>query len=511
MAEITRTVSQQDLTRLKEAREAADARYNAALTEVDAAVLRTPALPHPPPGPDEQQVTPLNERWPLLEVRPSGRGLRGRVAAIIWRVLEPALARQERFNAALVEHVNRNVPVQRAIPPAINATIALVRQQAEAVQHFQSALVIYLQTLTAYVDTKDYEFAGLARRITEDVQAEAGRLDEVTRGFAAGLSGLSDEILKRYESLTVRDQRYDLRMAELQTSLTTLQQSVLALRRAVERGDVGAADRSAGTRQIASTAPATLAATVPSALPVIGSAQQMLASDRLHSHQYAGFEDLYRGPEIEIRARLADYVPIFAGASDVLDIGCGRGEMLELLQEAGVTARGLDLNHEMVERCRARGFFVEEGDALAYLRTLPPGRLGGLIATQVIEHLQPDYLLQLLAAATDALRPGAPIVLETINPACWGAFFDSYIRDLTHVRPVHPDTLKYLVAAAGFVEPRIEWRAPYPPEHRLTRLDLPADASPAVQALAGALNPTIDRLNALLFGYRDYAVVARRP
>lgn len=509
MAEFTRTVSREDLARLKAERETADARYNAALTAVDAAVLATPSLPHPPPGPDEHQVTPLNERYPLLVARPTGRGWRGWLAARIWRVLEPALARQEAFNATLVDHVNRNVPVQRAIPPAIDATIALVRQQTEALQRFQSALIVYLQTLTAYVDTKDYEVAALGRRVTEDVQAETDRLDQVSRGFAAGLSGLSDEILKRYESLTVRDQRYDTRMRDLQTSLATLQQGVLALRRVVERGvhTVAAAPPAAGPEATTSTGSVT-AATQP---PTGATAQQMLASDRLHSHQYAGFEDLYRGPEIEIRARLADYVPIFAGASDVLDIGCGRGEMLELLREAGVTARGLDLNHEMVERCRAKGFPVEEGDALAYLRSLPAERLGGLIATQVVEHLQPDYLLQLLAAAADALRPGAPIVLETINPACIGAFFDSYIRDLTHVRPVHPDTLQYLVSAAGFVDARVEYRAPYPPEHRLARVELPADADPAVTAVASTINPSIDRLNALLFGHRDYAVVARRP
>jgi hypothetical protein len=95
----------------------------------------------------------------------------------------------------------------------------------------------------------------------------------------------------------------------------------------------------------------------------------------------------------------------------------------------------------MIAAARAHGLDAVQGDALAFLTSVPEASLGGLIATQVIEHLEPTYLMRLLQAARRALGPGAPIVVETINPACWLAFFSSYIRDLTHVRPVHPDTL----------------------------------------------------------------------
>ena len=145
-----------------------------------------------------------------------------------------------------------------------------------------------------------------------------------------------------------------------------------------------------------------------------------------------------------------DYLPYFQGASDVLDVGCGRGEFLELLQQAGVPARGLDINHEMVEVCRARGLEVHEGDALTYLSTLPDESLGGLIAAQVVEHLEPIYLMRMLEIAFLKLRPGSRIVLETINPSCWFAFFESYIRDLTHKKAIHPETLRSLLTANGF-------------------------------------------------------------
>jgi len=493
-----RTVSEDDLARLKDDREAADRRYNAALTAVDRAVQALGELPHPPPGPDEHQVTPLNTQWDVTGHAPAGAGWRGRLAGFVWRTMQPALAAQQQFNASLVDHVNRSIPRERAVTESIAAVVGLVRRQLEEAAHFQSMLVVYLQTLTPYVDTKDHEFAGLARRTAEDAQVATGRLEDIARGLAAALSGLSDEMLKRYESLLGRDQRYEQRLGDLGTAVTMLQQTSLALSREMARGLPAAA------------APSDR----PAVLDPADVHQQMLAGDRLQSQQYAGFEDLFRGSESEIRQRMADYLPLFAGAEDVVDVGCGRGEFLDLLRSAGIAARGVDLNHEMVERCLAKGFDVTETDALSFLAGAQPGSVGGLIASQVVEHLQPDYLLRLLAAAAQALRPGAALVLETINPACWSAFFDSYVRDLTHVRPVHPDTLKFLVMAAGFTDVAIQWRSPYPEAGKLERLPAArraAAADPALPPLFDLLDRNVDRLNGLFFTHRDYAIVARRP
>jgi O-antigen chain-terminating methyltransferase len=196
------------------------------------------------------------------------------------------------------------------------------------------------------------------------------------------------------------------------------------------------------------------------------------------SHKYVGFEDAFRGSSEDIQRRLRDYIPMFAGASDVLDIGCGRGEFLDLLRDRGIRARGLDLNHEMVEACRARGHDVAEGDALTYLESLPDASLGGLFAAQVVEHLEPAYLGRLLEAARLKLRPGSVMVLETINAACWLAFFESYIRDLTHVRPLHPETLQYIVRASGFHDVTIEYTSPVDESARLQTMPRPGDAGP---------------------------------
>jgi 2-polyprenyl-3-methyl-5-hydroxy-6-metoxy-1,4-benzoquinol methylase len=238
-----------------------------------------------------------------------------------------------------------------------------------------------------------------------------------------------------------------------------------------------------------------------------GTAPGPLAADAV---TYVGFEDRFRGRAEDIRARLEVYAPLFAGASDVLDIGCGRGEFLELLRARGIGARGIDANRAMVDVCRERGLEADVADALAYLDARSDGSLGGLVAIQVVEHLEPAYLLQLLQTAYLKLRPGAPLVLETVNVASWMAYFECYLRDLTHVRPLHPDTLRYLVQASGFTGINVEYRQPVAHADRLDRIELPPAADPALAAIVAVVNLHADKLNARLFAPMDYAVVARR-
>jgi O-antigen chain-terminating methyltransferase len=224
---------------------------------------------------------------------------------------------------------------------------------------------------------------------------------------------------------------------------------------------------------------------------------------------YVGFEDLFRGTSDDITARQRDYADRFAGASDVLDLGCGRGEFLTLLRDRGISARGIDANPEMAEVCRARGLDVRHGDALTFLLSLPDDSLGGLVALQVVEHLEPDYLVRLIETAHAKLRPRSLIVLETINAACWVAFFESYIRDITHVRPLHPDTLKFLVVAAGFERVDVHFRAPIAETGRLQQVATVDLTGPSAE-LARVINGNVERLNERLFTYLDYAVIGSK-
>jgi O-antigen chain-terminating methyltransferase len=282
---------------------------------------------------------------------------------------------------------------------------------------------------------------------------------------------------------------------ELRAAISVLQQATQNLKREISASALRAsADKASG--QVTAAAGTTTG----------GPPSQF---DDLDSHKYVGFEEQFRGSEADIRQRLSEYVPIFEGASDVLDIGCGRGEFLDLLRARGVCGRGFDLNPAMVEVSRGLGLDVTTADALDYLRAQPDGSLGGLFSAQVVEHLEPRYLTQLLDAAFDKLRPGAPIVLETINPACWFAFFESYVRDITHVRPIHPDTLKYLLIASGFQGVDIRYRAPYPESEKLQPVAGGADGN-VLANWAETLNANVEKINRLLFTYLDYAAIGHR-
>ena len=410
------------------------------------------------PPPDRFQIERLNSLYQIIDRAPEGGGLRSRLASTARRLLARVLARQQEFNAAVVDHLNRDSAVSIEAHQASINTIEWVAAVADRCQGAADEL----------------------RRHTEALLARERRNENAIGALAA-----------QHE--------------EMRAALAVMQQAAQTLKREV-------AQRASTPNSQLPTPKADPGSRTPDS----GSAPASQFADA-DSHKYVGFEDQFRGSPDEIRKRIADYLPIFQGGSgqgegagDVLDVGCGRGEFLELLREHRVRARGIDLNPAMVEVCRGKGIEAETADALTYLRGLPDGSLGGLFAAQVIEHLEPRYLTQLLDAAFDKLRPGAPIVLETINPACWVAFFESYIRDLTHVRPVHPDTLKYLLIASGFQRVDIQYRAPYPEKEKLQPAAVGGDDAMRLEGLVDTINANADKLNRLLFSYMDYAAIGRR-
>lgn len=225
---------------------------------------------------------------------------------------------------------------------------------------------------------------------------------------------------------------------------------------------------------------------------------------------YLAFEDLHRGTREEIKGRQRVYLSHFQGATGsqrpVLDLGCGRGEFLELCREAGLPARGVDVNPDMVELCRGLGLAVEESDALEYLRAQPDGVLGGILLSQVIEHLHLDQLTELVALCSQKLAPGGTLIAETVNPQSLSTFAGAFYVDLTHVKPIHPEAARFLWRWAGFADVQILYLSPVPPEHRLETVK----AAPDAPGLTAAFNRNADRLNQLIYGPLDYAVVGHR-
>ena len=224
-----------------------------------------------------------------------------------------------------------------------------------------------------------------------------------------------------------------------------------------------------------------------------------------HGFDYFAFEAAMRGSREEIANRQQRYLERFRDVDDILDLGCGRGEFLALLRDAGKSAQGVDLDGDMVDQCRAQGLDVIQAEGIAFLTGLPPKSLGGVFAAQVVEHLAPDRLISLLSACHRAIRPGGVVVLETINPASLSAL-RNFFADLTHVQPVVAETLAFLVESVGFRDVEIAFASEVPEGGRLGHVPFDPSAPAETQA---ASDRNVDLLNALLFAPQDYAVIAR--
>lgn len=221
---------------------------------------------------------------------------------------------------------------------------------------------------------------------------------------------------------------------------------------------------------------------------------------------YVGFERRFRGDREEITATLLGrYGQTLVDHAPVLDVGCGRGELLAALAERGVEVEGVDTDLGMVSEARARGLTVHHAGAVEHLRGRDPGSIGAIIATHVLEHLELDYLIELLELAASRLRPGGVFIAETPNPATLVVLGSHFILDPTHVWPLHPALLNFLCEGAGFREVQLDFYSPAT-ELRLSRLD-----DPATPAWAAPLNDMVDRLNDVLFGAQDYSVSATTP
>src|SRR5258705_11816424 len=189
--------SPDDLPALAAERAAADREYNDALTRLDRAIQQLPGdFPQAPPGPDEHQITPLNTLW-KVELRSDSGGIRGRFISAVRRAVAPLFEQQQAFNSAVVDHINRNVPVARDTRASIETTLTVLRDAIAELVRFQSVLVVFLQQITPYVDTKDRDVAGLLR------------------GLSGAINAVADEAMKRAEVLLARERRHDLRASEL--------------------------------------------------------------------------------------------------------------------------------------------------------------------------------------------------------------------------------------------------------------------------------------------------------
>ncbi|MFN7939032.1 MAG: class I SAM-dependent methyltransferase [Bryobacteraceae bacterium] len=230
-------------------------------------------------------------------------------------------------------------------------------------------------------------------------------------------------------------------------------------------------------------------------VPAAGAAQTLPGQQSIGFDEppidYLRFSDRFRGNEDYVRAQQRRYLPVFRGCSEVLDIGCGRGEFLELLRDEGLLVKGIDSNAELVSICRSKGLYAEQADLFHYLGELDEASLDGIFCAQVVEHLPPERLPEFLSLAAAALRPRGKIVLETPNPECLAIFASHFYLDPTHQRPIPAHLLVFFLEEAGFGGIKVD------------SINPAEETMPSVAALP-------EEFRKVFFGGLDYAVVASK-
>lgn len=303
------------------------------------------------------------------------------------------------------------------------------------------------------------------------------------------------------EDLDGRIAAAEARAAELERQLADLGAAMAPL-----EGSAGVAARYAELRATVHEVRRALRAPDTSSLagqPAAAAAPSRgVASERF---DYVGFERRFRGHPDDVRAAQLDrYGELLAGPGPVVDVGCGRGELLQALAERDTSVVGVEPNAAMARQARDRGVEVHEVLGAEYLRGVEDGSLQAVVAFHVAEHLQVDDLIELMELAAAKLRPGGVLVLETPNPVAFWTLHNSYVLDPTHVWPLHPELLRFLAEGAGFAEVDLRFFAPAD-SHWTPPLQAP-DAPPALRE---ELDGVFRRLNQQLFGPQDYALVAR--
>ncbi len=416
----------------------------------------------------DQVKEALNRGWDISKealsaIRNEDRLFWKDVAGASAEYITPVVQQQKEFNS-LVVHL-------------INELISGVTQSLGSIRDFQSMLILYFQRIIPVVDTKNREMIGVEdknvatnlnkfqveiNRFRKDLFDLHAKTQELARNHADVLFKMLDQ---RLETQEIDSQQRDKTIQSMETSLRSLQHVAAAW-----STDRKAGKTSAGTEEA----------------------------------RYFFFEERFRGTREWVRDKFVGYVKYFKTGigAPVLDLGCGRGEFLELLKEAGISGKGVDSNEVMVKKNRDAGLEVSQGDLLEFLFAQPENSLGGIFCSQVVEHLPASVLLRMLEAAFVRLKTGAPILLETVNVSSVFALTQVFTRDLTHITSVHPETLQFMLNACGFKRPEILYTSQVPAVQQLKLFSKPENEAQEI------FNHNMSKLNQLLFGPMEFAIYA---
>ena len=371
------------------------------------------------------------------------------------RLFLPQLARQQQFNAHVVRHMNE-----------LQKTIEELRRNAAE------------------------ELSRLEERFAERSEAIDQRFSEKDAEKDAAFSAISvrfNEAAKVYDEI-------EGQIGELMALRSMLR---TALERAPASSEAGRITKK----------------TVTSKTPEIEPTSWSQLTEWMEDEDYRSFQDRFRGNPEVIAERLREHVVRFDGVEGrVADLGCGRGEFLDLLAEADIDAIGVEINATEAEECRRRGHDAVVSDLLEWLSEQKDASLGGVFMAQVIEHLAPTDWQRFVELAAAKLEAGGRLVVETINPGSLYALARAYVVDPTHIRPVHPELLSFLARRSGLCAVDVQFQAPVPDEERPTGLAFfQGDTSVEMSEELAAIREAMSRLDKICCAPQEYTLQATRP
>lgn len=248
-------------------------------------------------------------------------------------------------------------------------------------------------------------------------------------------------------------------------------------------------------------APAAAAVPTESAAPAAAAVPVESGSD-YEDIDYFDFENHFRGSIESIKKSQEFYLKFFRDKKKVLDIGCGRGEFLSLMQDSGITAEGVDIYEPYVEYCNMKGLKAICGDGADYLAKTEG--IDGIFVGQVVEHLKPHQIIQLCNTAYERLEEGGCIIIETPNPTSLSIYTNAFYIDPSHIKPVHPLTMQYYLEKAGFKDIEIIYTENSRPPFEIPALKVEGAEN------TEEFNNAMKKVSDMLFGSQDYAVVATK-
>ena len=401
----------------------------------------------------------------LYRVPVAGYLLRMAVAIVRLPVLITNFRQLESHNAAQLERVAAHVN------EAVAQLYHEIHEQREQNQTQLEKLPAQLKDLQSVV-----------RMQFHSIISEQGKVLRIHDALNKGYVALQAQMNRRESEQTEVQQRH---AAELQALRTQLEQQVDAL---VDRLQKLRMDIAQQETRLANLLDNAVVSDQPP--PAIGE------RDHLLDAMYFSLEDTLRGTPEQVKETVQVYLPVLRDAgitTGILDVGCGRGEWLEVLRDNEFQARGIDTNRIVLQRCKELSLDVEEAEALTHLRSLADNSLNAVTAFHFAEHLPLDALVRFLDEAGRTLKPGGLLILETPNPENLLVGSCNFYLDPTHKNPLPIPTLKLLVEARGF------------------RCQEVMKLHPVASAKIEVKDQLTSHLNHFLYGPMNYAIVARKP